>query len=144
VAIARALISNPRILLLDEATSALGLLFFFCFYYYIKIILHDKIDNTSEKLVQDALEKAKEGRTTIVVAHRLSTIRNADLIIGLEHGEVIENGNHNELMKQKGLYYELVTAQTQKEQEVEHDSDSESEEKDDEKEHLVIRKASCN
>ncbi len=144
MAIARALISNPRILLLDEATSALGLLFFFCFYYYIKIILYDKIDNTSEKLVQDALEKAKEGRTTIVIAHRLSTIRNADLIIGLEHGEVIENGNHHELMEQKGLYYELVTAQTEKEEEVEQDSDSESEEKDDKKEHLVIRKASCN
>ncbi|CAF4027727.1 unnamed protein product, partial [Rotaria sordida] len=86
VAIARALVSNPKILLLDEATSAL--------------------DNTSERIVQDALDKAKQGRTTIVIAHRLSTIRNADLIIGLEHGRVIEYGIHDDLMKHKGLYYE--------------------------------------
>ncbi|CAF4167540.1 unnamed protein product, partial [Rotaria sordida] len=86
VAIARALVSNPKILLLDEATSAL--------------------DNTSERIVQDALDKAKQGRTTVVIAHRLSTIRNADLIIGLEHGRVIEYGIHDDLMKHKGLYYE--------------------------------------
>ncbi|UJR37712.1 hypothetical protein I4U23_030407 [Adineta vaga] len=95
VAIARALISNPTILLLDEATSAL--------------------DNTSERVVQDALDKAKKGRTTIVIAHRLSTIRNADLIIALDKGEVIENGNHDDLMEKKGLYFELVTAQQRKE-----------------------------
>jgi ABC-type multidrug transport system fused ATPase/permease subunit len=61
------------------------------------------------------LDKAKQGRTTIVIAHRLSTIRNADLIIGLEHGRVIEYGIHDDLMEHKGLYYELVTAQNEKE-----------------------------
>ncbi|CAF1114071.1 unnamed protein product [Adineta steineri] len=91
VVIARALISNPKILLLDEATSAL--------------------DYTSERIVQDALDNAKQGRTTIVVAHRLSTIRNADIIIGLNDGQTVEYGTHDELMKYKGLYYELVNEQ---------------------------------
>ena len=72
------------------------------------------LDNTSERVVQDALDKAKEGRTTIVIAHRLSTIRNADLIIALDKGEVLEHGSHDELMERKGLYYELVTAQQRK------------------------------
>jgi len=92
IAIARALISNPRILLLDEATSAL--------------------DNTSERVVQDALDRAKQGRTTIVIAHRLSTIRNADLIVSLDRGNVMEYGTHEQLMANKGLYYELVLAQS--------------------------------
>ena len=74
------------------------------------------IDNTSERVVQDALDKAKEGRTTIVIAHRLSTIRNADLIIALEQGEVKEYGNHEDLLERKGLYYELVTAQQRKDE----------------------------
>ena len=88
--------------------------------------------------MQNALDKAKEGRTTIVIAHRLSTIRNADLIIGLERGEVVEYGTHNNLMERKGLYYELVTAQTQKEKEEEVDSDVE----DDEFEKEFIRQIS--
>jgi len=96
-----------------------------------------EIDNTSERIVQDALDRAKEGRTTIVIAHRLSTIRNADLIIGLEHGHVIEYGTHDDLMERKGLYYELVTAQTQKEKEKEADADSDNE--DDEVEQKFIR-----
>ncbi|KAG6459009.1 hypothetical protein O3G_MSEX011164 [Manduca sexta] len=92
IAIARALIRNPRILLLDEATSAL--------------------DTSSEAKVQKALDKAQEGRTTIVVAHRLSTIRNVDVIYVFKAGNVIESGNHEELMKMKGHYYDMVMMQT--------------------------------
>ena len=80
------------------------------------------VDNTSERVVQDALDRAKEGRTTIVIAHRLSTIRNADLIIALEKGEVMEHGTHSDLMERKGLYYELVTAQQRKEKAENEDS----------------------
>ncbi len=77
------------------------------------------------------MDRAKEGRTTIVIAHRLSTIRNADLIIALDKGEVIEHGTHDDLMEQRGLYYELVTAQTQKEKEKGTDPDSDKEDDDD-------------
>jgi len=91
IAIARALIKNPRILLLDEATSAL--------------------DNESEAIVQDALDKASQGRTTIIVAHRLSTIRNADTIFAFDKGRIAEFGSHDELMKRKKIYYELVVNQ---------------------------------
>jgi ABC-type transport system involved in Fe-S cluster assembly fused permease/ATPase subunit len=135
VAIARALISNPKILLLDEATSALGL--FYCFLLFLLICRYFKIDNTSEGIVQDALDKAKEGRTTIVIAHRLSTIQNADSIIGLEHGEVIENGTHDELMERKGLYYDLIISQTQKEKD-----DADDNEDDDEVEREFVRQNS--
>ncbi len=88
------MLRNPKILLLDEATSAL--------------------DNESEKIVQDALDKAKVGRTTIIIAHRLSTIRNADLIVALSDGQFKEMGNHDELMAKKGLYYDLVNTQATK------------------------------
>nr|XP_020843129.1 multidrug resistance protein 1 isoform X2 [Phascolarctos cinereus] len=96
IAIARALVRNPKILLLDEATSAL--------------------DTESEAVVQEALDKAREGRTTIVIAHRLSTVRNADVIAGFEDGVIVEQGNHNELMKQEGVYFKLVTMQTRGDQ----------------------------
>ncbi|XP_074122727.1 ATP-dependent translocase ABCB1 isoform X3 [Sminthopsis crassicaudata] len=103
IAIARALVRNPKILLLDEATSAL--------------------DTESEAVVQVALDKAREGRTTIVIAHRLSTIRNADVIAGFEDGVIVEQGNHDELMKQEGVYFKLVTMQTTGNQ-IESESDS--------------------
>nr|CDM63410.1 multidrug resistance protein 1 [Pyrrhula pyrrhula] len=91
IAIARALVRNPKILLLDEATSAL--------------------DTESESVVQAALDKAREGRTTVVVAHRLSTVRNADVIAVFEGGVVTELGNHAELLERKGIYYKLVNMQ---------------------------------
>ena len=84
-------------------------------------------DNRSEKAVQDALDKGKAGRTTIVIAHRLSTIKNADLIVGLERGKVVEYGTHIELMQRKGLYYQLVIAQSEKGSEKQADSDSDDE-----------------
>ena len=107
IAIARALIRNPKILLLDEATSAL--------------------DNESEKVVQDALDKAKVGRTTLIIAHRLTTIRNADLIFGFENGKLKEQGKHDELMKLKGIYYELVTRQTLKKKDIDSSTDKNEE-----------------
>uniref|UniRef100_A0A3Q3JAS7 Bile salt export pump n=1 Tax=Monopterus albus TaxID=43700 RepID=A0A3Q3JAS7_MONAL len=93
IAIARALVRNPRILLLDMATSAL--------------------DNESEAIVQEALDKVRMGRTTISIAHRLSTIKNADVIVGFKHGRTVERGKHNELLERKGVYFTLVTLQSQ-------------------------------
>ncbi len=91
VALARALLRNPRILLLDEATSAL--------------------DTESESLVQQALARLRRGRTTIVVAHRLSTVRDADLVVAMADGEAVEQGTHAELLAQDGLYARLVRSQ---------------------------------
>jgi ABC-type multidrug transport system fused ATPase/permease subunit len=91
IAIARALIKNPRILILDEATSAL--------------------DSESEKVVQDALDKLMVGRTSFVIAHRLATIRHASQIHVIQQGKIVESGNHDELMRQGGIYKNLVELQ---------------------------------
>jgi subfamily B ATP-binding cassette protein MsbA len=89
IAIARAILKNPRILLLDEATSSL--------------------DTESERLVQEALQRLMEGRTTFVVAHRLSTIQRADRILVLDKGKLVEEGTHAQLLERKGLYHYLYT-----------------------------------
>ena len=93
IAIARAILKNPKILVLDEATSSL--------------------DNCSEALIQEAVEKLMEGRTTFIVAHRLSTIHKADQIIVLEKGRIVETGQHEELIDNKNLYYNLYKLKMQ-------------------------------
>lgn len=89
--IARAAVANPQVLILDEATSS--------------------IDTRTEKLIEQGMDKLMQGRTVFVIAHRLSTVRNSDLIMVLEGGKVIEKGNHEELISQKGKYYQLYTGQ---------------------------------
>lgn len=91
ISIARALIRNPRVILFDEATSA--------------------VDTISEKSIQDAIEKMIKGRTTFIVAHRLSTIRNADRILVLDKGQVVESGSYAELMAMKGRFYKMESLQ---------------------------------
>ena len=89
IAIARCAINNPPVMILDEATSS--------------------IDTRTEKIVQDGMDKLMEGRTVLVIAHRLSTVRNSKAIMVLDHGRIIERGDHNQLIKQKGTYYQLYT-----------------------------------
>ena len=92
LAIARAAIADPPVLILDEATSS--------------------IDTRTEKIVQDGMDKLMKGRTTFVIAHRLSTIKNSDMILVLEQGRIVERGNHDELIAQKGRYYQLYTGKS--------------------------------
>lgn len=89
LAIARAAVANPPVLILDEATSS--------------------IDTRTEKLIEKGMDSLMQGRTVFIIAHRLSTVRNADMICVLEHGEIIERGNHEELISKKGKYYQLYT-----------------------------------
>ena len=91
LAIARAFVANPRILILDEATS--------------------NVDTRTEKAIQDAMQRIMQGRTSIVIAHRLSTIRDSDLIVVMDHGEIVESGSHEELLAKGGKYHELYMTQ---------------------------------
>jgi ATP-binding cassette subfamily B protein len=91
LSIARAVLANPKILILDEATSS--------------------VDTRTEKKIQDAMVNLMKDRTSLIIAHRLSTIRDADFIVVLDGGHIVETGNHEELMAQKGRYYELYMTQ---------------------------------
>ncbi len=114
IAIARAIISNPKLLLLDEATSALGKIEHNLLFANIVIF----VDNHNEKIVQKAINEASKDRTTIIVAHRLTTIRDADLILVFDKGNIVEHGTHNELMQIKnGIYCSLAANQLDQEEE---------------------------
>ena len=91
LSIARALIANPRILILDEATAS--------------------IDTRTEQLIQQALARLLEGRTSFVIAHRLSTVREADLLLVIKDGRIVEQGNHDELLAKDGVYREIYNSQ---------------------------------
>ena len=91
LAFARTMATNPKILVLDEATA--------------------NIDTETEEMIQKALAKMRKGRTTIAIAHRLSTIQDADLILVLHQGEIVERGNHQQLLAQKGLYHKMYLLQ---------------------------------
>ena len=95
--IARAILADPKILILDEATSS--------------------VDTRTEVLIQEAMDNLMEGRTSFIIAHRLSTIRNADIILVMKDGDIIEQGNHEELLAKKGFYYNLYNSQFEKEEE---------------------------
>ena len=89
LAIARAAVADPPVLILDQATSS--------------------IDTRTEQIVQQGMDNLMKGRTVFVIAHRLSTIRNSDAIMVLEHGRIVERGSHEDLIKEKGIYYQLYT-----------------------------------
>ena len=89
--IARAILAHPKILILDEATSS--------------------VDTRTEQSIQDALVRLMKNRTSLIIAHRLSTIQDADMIVVMDHGQVVETGNHQQLLEKQGAYYALYMAQ---------------------------------
>ena len=91
ISFARAILADPRILILDEATAS--------------------VDTMTEAKIQEAMESVTEGRTSLMIAHRLSTVRNADLILVVKSGRIVEQGTHTDLLSKKGYYYELYTRQ---------------------------------
>ena len=91
ISFARAILADPRILILDEATAS--------------------VDTMTEAKIQSAMESVTAGRTCLMIAHRLSTVRNADLILVVKNGKIVEQGNHSELLKKHGYYHELYTRQ---------------------------------
>ena len=93
ISFARAVLADPRIFVLDEATSS--------------------IDTRTERHIQQGMDALMEGRTVFVIAHRLSTVRNSNCIVVIEHGEIEEKGSHEDLLKEKGRYYRLYTGQFQ-------------------------------
>ena len=93
MSIARVAVADPPVLILDEATSS--------------------IDTRTEHLIEDGMDKLMKDRTTFVIAHRLSTVRNSNAIMVLEHGEIIERGDHDDLLEQKGRYYSLYTGKAE-------------------------------
>jgi len=95
ICLARAVLSDPRILVLDEATAS--------------------VDTITEQMIQQAIDKVIRGRTSFVIAHRLSTVRDADIILVVENGSIVEQGRHDELIRQKGIYYDLYTHQYEEE-----------------------------
>jgi len=99
ISFARAILSNPRIFIMDEATSS--------------------VDTLAEAKIQKGIQSLIQGRTSLIIAHRLSTIKNCDRIIVIKKGRIVEEGNHFELMEDKGYYYELYTRQLSSEKEVE-------------------------
>jgi len=97
ISFARAVLANPRIFILDEATSS--------------------VDTETEKVIQDTIQKVLRGRTSFIIAHRLSTVRSVDRILVISDGKIVEDGNHNKLMKERGYYYRLYTNQFLQQQE---------------------------
>jgi len=97
ISFARAVLANPRIFILDEATSS--------------------VDTETEKVIQDTIQKVLKGRTSFIIAHRLSTVRSVDRILVISNGKIVEDGDHNKLMRDKGYYYRLYTNQFLQQQE---------------------------